>query len=208
MRSLVKWTIVIVLVISAFFITYMLTLPHYTIVAGLVTGNRMTGINATFRIVRTPVYFRPWFPEPLQFYSVGIPSQRYGGACMVFRASDLVGFNQMAQIKTCTTNGSCMTSEGGGYCDTSTKTCWAKPADAAADAALCERRRKANGDVPWDPEIDHPISNEPVSLTSFGVKPNAEARVVACLNETGSADCATWDGPHRIQRLGTPTPNL
>src|SRR4029453_1965391 len=95
---------------------------HYRNVAGPITGSYSAGINGTFRVEADPS---------------GIPSDRYGGACIVFRAKDL-GFTEM-QHKNCRKDGDCDAGGHSGYCDVLNGKCWAKPVlpdPNSADAAV------------------------------------------------------------------------
>jgi len=166
---------------------------RYTIVGGPVVGEPKNGVNGSFRITEV---------QP-----AGIPSERLGGACIVFAAKDL-SFHDMARKK-CVRNSDCVTpgeAEKGVYCHKPTNTCWAKPVGDAADQALCERSKDFPRPKNWDVNKDHPISANPVSLRPFGIEKGARARVVACLGrayvDPAQSGCASMDGPDRIEAMG------
>jgi hypothetical protein len=208
-----RWVLVLASAAIAVLAAYLLWLPHYYIAASPVMGSRATGLNGSFRITQAKVFSLASAPDqPSGYFVGGIISERFGGGCIVFRASDL-GFNAMA-AQQCHSNADCskpppdgtdpLSEEAYsyqvnparrenrfGYCDQTTNICWSKPilagnklASADADKALCQRRIKyPPGQKAWDPDVDYVISVSATDLAGFGLhSAPVRARMVACLN--------------------------
>jgi hypothetical protein len=168
-------------------------LPRYTIVPGPVTGSHAAGINGSFRVTQVTA--------PTSGPNSGIPSNLEGGACIVFRAQDL-GYTQMA-AKVCTRSEDCDTGEGAGYCEVSTRKCWARP--AAFPDPLCRRSIDAGAPPQWDAGIDNAIPASGSSPAPAALKPNAQALIIACLKSKGehkgcgrAPDLIKWGSPASI----------
>ena len=159
----------------------------YTVNAGPVANANVGSLSGWFKMLKAPAQ--------------GIPSDRLGGACLVFAAADL-GFTKMA-AKSCTKNSDCYTGEGesAGYCDGKTHACWAKPSTFDAANALCDK-----GKV-FPLNVQNPIPVTPIDASKW-VKPGAKVRVTACINKKGfvpgpnGTGCPTKDGTDRIEELG------
>jgi hypothetical protein len=184
------------MIVAVLLLMYLASLRYY-IVANPVTGSRADGINGSFQVKRAKM-------RDL-FGIASIKSERIGGACLAFRAKDL-GYNQMAKLS-CTSNQQCVDSGEAGkgaYCHVPTGTCWAKP----LNVNLCRRSSDLGPNQlplgPWASGTDHAIVGTPVKASEFSLKPNAQARVIACLNATGSSDCATADSDNRQVDMGPP----
>ena len=140
----------------------------YIIEAGAITGNRVPGINSSFKIRSS---------------KSGIESDRYGGACIIFRASDL-GYD--VEKETCSSDVDCKSSGAGGYCHTETRQCWARPAVATGvKDPYCKRSidsvtpANPNGQQ-WNEGELNWISAQAIPVPQ-GLKPNAQARTLALL---------------------------
>ena len=108
----------------------------------------------------------------------------------------------MAKVH-CTTNASCTTSEGAGYCMKPNKQCWARP--TGTDDKLCIKsstRKPKPG--PWDANTTYPVSDTPIDIAKLGVRKNAKARVSARLNCQGGSACAPDGKSSFILVFGTP----
>lgn len=139
----------------------------YAVKAGTITGNRTPGINSSFKIKRD---------------KAGIESNRYGGACIIFRASDL-GFEVKNAV--CSSDGDCENSKGPGYCDMGSHQCWARPKPTGPKDPYCNRSidtaTPANPDgKQWNDGDLNRISPQAIPVPQ-GLKPNAQARTLALL---------------------------
>lgn len=203
----------------------------YTIGASPVAGTSSSGITATFKVYRPhPVVLTT--QPPYVIFFPGIPSELKGGGCFAFPAADL-GFTNMA-AKSCQKNSDCgipPSESEYGYCDRSTKHCWAKPhsspqdnADAAKqnaanptapavdgefilDHKFCRKSSFTDPPTPWAEDVDNPVSLSATELTQHGVKKGDSVRLIGCLNQKGATtatNCASKDGPDRIQAMGKP----
>jgi len=155
-------------------------LPHYTIVAGPVTGNRSSGIDATFRITQASA--------PDGGPASGIPSDLMGGACIIFRVQDLD--YHLVAARSCTQDADCETREPSAhYCQQATGQCWARPGRPPGQDPLCNRSVDYTPPTKkWPVDTDVPISKNqnPIPVSSYNLKPNAQALVVACLRGKGA----------------------
>jgi hypothetical protein len=187
---------VIAIVIGVF----LLAQTRYNIEPGPVTGDRNSGINGSFKIVRAKLINLAAFPNIL-LRSNGIESDKTGGACIAFPAKEL-GFPIMGNI-TCTKNAECEPEQGvppegaGAYCEVKTKNCWSKP--LGAEKALCNR----SPDVPWTENVDHQIVAQPAPLSQISLPPDVHARVIACLLAKGTG--APCGKPNDLVRWGQET---
>lgn len=158
---------------------------YYTVRAGPVPNANANSLSGTFQLHKASA-------------QNGIPSERKGGACLVFDAAGL-GLTKMAAIKNCKLNNDCKTDEsyGAQYCDAQTKSCWAKPA-GPINAGLCLKG------VILDVNAVNAVPPQPLDLATYGVvlKPEAKVRVVACLNKTGTTACGLVDSNDRIEVFG------
>ena len=160
----------------------------YTVLAGPVTGDRITGIGGTFRLDESTG------PDAIE-------SNLLGGACIIFRAEDL-GYTEMAG-KTCHNDNQCKTGEGQGYCEKSTNKCWARPIVNPPTAdPLC--RRSINTGMPWPPDTDIPISTNPIPIGAYNLKPNSQAAVVACLRGTNPGTASACGFPDSVIKWSQP----
>lgn len=141
----------------------------YAIKAGAITGNRTPGINSWFRIQKS---------------KDGIESDRKGGACIVFRASDL-GYDVGNTV--CNSDDDCKPDEGPRYCEVATHVCWARPtvAEGASDP-LCKRSVDPNAPPAWPAGSNIGISDTAIPVPA-GLKPNAQARTIALLRKKDDA---------------------
>jgi hypothetical protein len=141
----------------------------YAIKAGAITGNRTPGINSWFRIQKS---------------RDGIETDLKGGACIVFRASDL-GYDVGNTV--CTSDDDCKPDEGPRYCETATHVCWARPkvAEGARDP-LCKRSVDPGAPPAWPAGANINISDNPIPVPA-GLKANAQARTIALLRAKGDA---------------------
>jgi hypothetical protein len=164
---------------------------EYRNIPGPVTGSYASGISGTFH------------------YEVaatgGIPSNGWGGACLIFRAKDL-GFEQMEK-KHCTQDSDCTTNESGGYCEQTTKKCWAKavlPTPEDADGFSCLRRIEGLSPQPLQvgETLTIPVSH--ANLVNMKIPQTAKVRVLTCLNSPGGRGCA-GDGTKYKHEWGDPT---
>jgi len=165
------------------------TLPHYLVVPGAVTGDRTTGINGSFRLTQSSA--------PNGSPNYGIPGDQLGGACIIFRAQDLRYTNMAQQV--CSTDEQCQTGEGQGYCQTSTKTCWARP--IADPDPLCKKSGDSNPPQQWPVGQDVNISENPIPVGPYSLQPNAQAVVVALTRAKPShklKGVLTWGQPTTI----------
>lgn len=158
----------------------------YTVMAGTITGSRAAGINSWFRIQKANA------GDPN-----AIESDRRGGACIIFRASDL-GYDVGNTV--CNVDDDCKPDEGPRYCETTTHVCWARPMPTGDLDPLCKRsidtlpqedRQWNEGDLNWISAQKIPVPHE--------LKANAQARVVALLRRKGDA------GPPMV-KWGDPKP--
>ena len=140
----------------------------YSIKAGTITGNRNPGINSSFKIKRD---------------KAGIASNLYGGACIIFRASDL---EYKVKNPVCQSDDDCENSnKGPHYCDMGSHQCWARPKPTGPTDPYCNRSidtaTPANPDgKQWNEgELIH-ISPQPIPVPPE-LKPNAQARTLALL---------------------------
>ena len=161
---------------------------YYKIAANAVTGNRTTGINGSFKITRA------------SGADDGIESNLQGGACIVFRAQDL-GYTQMAGTS-CNNDNQCNNShEGRGYCEMSTHSCWARP--LADPDPLCKRSIDPGAPAQWPVNTDVPIGPPPGIPVPGNLKPNAQARIIACLKWAKEKGVCT--PPQSMEKWGQPT---
>lgn len=148
------------------------TPPLYKNVPGAVTGDRASGINATFKIIQA---------------AGGIPSDRLGGACIVFRAQDL-GYDTMAAQR-CSRDEDCGTGEAiAHYCQKSTKQCLARPNVTGPKDPYC--KRSIDPDFlgkHWPADVDIPISDNPIAVPA-NLKPNAQAFLITLLKRKAPAN--------------------
>jgi len=187
MRQLTSGTLTAVAIIAIAGAAYAWQAGQYRNIPGAITGTYAGGIQGNFKFV--PVGAND-----------GIPSAPNGGACIVFRAKDL-GFKKMWQ-KTCTNDDDCSTpgENNYGYCHLPSRKCWSRPDPATApgsDDALCRRGNRLPSPVPINQDIDVSVTPPGVytpattsvpaaiSTPSWGIRPNARARVLTRLN------CAT-----------------
>jgi hypothetical protein len=159
---------------------------RYTIRAGPVPDARIGALSGTYQLLATA--------DPS-----GIPSNRSGGACLVFPAADL-DFPLMAAVQ-CSNNQSCTTTENpNGYCDVPARTCWSRPNRPDARGKLC------NTGLILNPNDLNPVPAVAVDAASLGLRPGARVRVIACLNKLGAdpvgTGCRSKDGPDRIEVMG------
>jgi hypothetical protein len=158
--------------------------PLYKNVPGAVTGDRAAGINSSFRIIEA---------------AGGIPSDRYGGACIVFRAADL-GYPLMA-AKQCTKDEDCATGEADAhYCQKSTKQCLARPNPTGDKDPYCNR--SIDYGFPgkqWPADTDIAISQNPIPVPQ-NLKPGGEALLITLLKRKSPANAPP------VTEIGTPTP--
>jgi len=133
----------------------------YSIKAGTITGNRNPGINSSFKIKRD---------------KAGIESNRSGGACIIFRASDL-GYEVKNPV--CSSDGDCENIKGPGYCDVSAHQCWARPSATGPKDPYCRRSIDPDGKLWNEGELIH-ISAQAIPVPPE-LKPNAQARTLALL---------------------------
>lgn len=159
----------------------------YTIRAGPVPNAGAAALSGTFQLLEVGG------PD-------AIPSNRLGGACLVFPAADL-GFTQMA-AKQCTKNSDCSfpAENAVGYCDTQESKCWSRPNRPNARTALC------NLGFAISPNELNSVPKQPVDVGQFNIRAGAKVRVIACLNRA-DADlqkdgCGSTDGPKRIEVMG------
>ena len=154
----------------------------YVIKAGTITGNRTPGINSWFRIQRS---------------KDGIESDPKGGACIVFRASDL---NYDVGNTVCNVDDDCKPEEGPRYCAMATHVCWARPkvADDARDP-LCRRSIDEGAPPVWPVGTNIKISDNPIPVPQE-LKPNAQARTIALLKRKDDAGppVVVWGDPKPI----------
>lgn len=163
---------------------------YYTVTAGPVTGERASGINGSFRFSEASG------PD------TGIESNRFGGACIIFRAEDL-GYSKMAQ-KTCHSDEQCRTDKIGGYCQPGTNKCWARPpVEPPNTDPLC--RRSLETHAPWPLDTDNMISETNPIPVPADLKANAQAVVVACLRGKGNGANSACGGPDSQVKWGQPT---
>lgn len=162
----------------------------YAVTPGLVTGDRTGGINGSFKITQA---------------GDGIPSDLFGGACIMFRAEDL---NYSSAGKSCNNDSQCKAAGAIGDCHPDTHVCWARP--AADPDPLCRRSRETH--APWPPDTDNAIGFSGPIAVPTNLKPNAQAVVVACLRGAGSPGDSDADPastacgqPKSIVRWGSPT---
>lgn len=155
----------------------------YEVTAGAITGNRTPGINSSFKIKRS---------------KSGIESDRYGGACIIFRASDL-GYDEVSN-KVCSSDADCQNSKGPGYCDVNSHQCWARPnvAEGAKDP-FCNRSIDYDPQRQWNEGELNWISAQAIPVPQ-GLKPNAQARAVALLRGKPGAT------PPAVSKWGDPKP--
>jgi hypothetical protein len=159
----------------------------YVIDAGTITGNRVPGINSWFKIRNS---------------QSGIESDRYGGACIIFRASDL-GYD--VKKEDCSTDDDCGSSGVGGYCHTESRQCWARPAVAAGSKdPYCKRSidsaTPTNQDgQQWNEGELNWISAQAIPVPQ-GLKPNAQARTLALLKTKSGMM------PPLVRKWGDPKP--
>lgn len=157
--------------------------PLYKNVPGAVTGNRADGINSSFKIIQA---------------AGGIPSDRYGGACIVFRAADL-NFPLMA-AKRCAKDEDCATGEAiAHYCQHSTKQCLARPNPAGGRDPYCNR--SIDYGFPgkqWPADTDIKISQAAIPVPA-NLKPNAQAVLITLLKRKAPATAPP------VTEIGSPT---
>jgi hypothetical protein len=154
----------------------------YVVKAGTITGNRTPGINSWFRIQKS---------------KDGIETDRKGGACIVFRASDL---DYQVQNPVCNTDDDCGSGGNPGYCEIAAHVCWARPKVAAnAKDPLCKRSVDQGAPPAWPAGTNINISDNPISVPA-GLKPNAQARTIALLRLKGDVGppVVVWGDPKPI----------
>ena len=171
-------------------------LPHYTVAAGPVTGNRASGIDASFRITQASPPGNP---------ADGIPSDLLGGGCIVFRVQDL-NFH-LVTAKSCTQDADCETTEKSAhYCQHGTGQCWARPEMPRGEDPLCNRSVDYSPPTKqWPVDTDVRVSKNAnaISVASYNLEPNSQALAIACLRGKGAkSGCGDKNS---IVKWGQPT---
>jgi len=158
--------------------------PLYKNVPGAVTGNRAGGINSSFRIVQA---------------AGGVPSDLYGGACIVFRAKDLK-YTAMAG-KQCSRDEDCNTGEAKAhYCQHGTKQCWARPDPVGGTDPYCNRSIDYHPTPKqWQSDTDIAISEKPIPVPQH-LEANAQALTITLLKRKAPANAPP------VTEMGAPTP--
>lgn len=150
--------------------------------AGPITGTYKEGINGTFHL-------------EVENSGLGILTNGWGGACILFRAKDL-GFTKMAK-KVCTKQSDCsIPGESDGYCHVATGQCWAKPVKpnpVSADENVCNRYIEGSPE-PLEAGVWVSIADEPIQLAPLHVAKGAQARVLTCLNGIPGGGCPGLPG--------------
>lgn len=156
--------------------------PLFKNVPGPITGDRASGLNASFRIVQA---------------AGGIPSDRYGGACIVFRAADLQ-YQDMARVQ-CTKDEDCATGEAQAhYCHKPTKQCLARPNPTGATDPYCKRSIDTGfPGTQWPADTDIPISSAPVPSA---LVPGGKAILITLLKRKAPANAPP------VTEMGAETP--
>ena len=199
----------------------------FSIVAIRVTGSRVAGINGSFKLLNASVG-HPGIPsngtggaciafraQDLGFDVMASKSCHSNADCSNPDPSATPG-TEAAGVFTPDATRPAHFEHRFGYCDTATNQCWAKPVytggnytktdSVGADTALCTRRIVALGDPPWVAGPDNKISATLIPIGGFGLNSGPiEARVVACLQQTGATratGCSSVTGPARMEVLG------
>ena len=203
-RYIVPPLVLLIIVIILFDLAF----PRYENIPGPVTGSRAAGINGTYTIKKARLINLSPDPGKFILLSSGIRSDPSGGACLIFPAKDITGpiFAQMATIS-CTTNDQCGVCPPGavcskpedlfpGYCEKSTKSCWAKP--PGKDALLCRKGTTTTGEF----KIQDP---GPTAVGGLGLAGSTRVRVLARLNCSDGKICGP-DGQNYVHFWGTARP--
>lgn len=198
--------------------------------AGPVTGSRVAGINGSFKLLPASTG-HPGIPaegyggacltfraQDLGFYVMAAHVCHSNSDCSKEDPTAPPG-TEKAGVWAPDSSNSAHFEHRFGYCDTGTHQCWAKPIytggnlsktnSVGADAALCTRRIRLTPTSPtWSVGASHKISASVIPIGGFGLKSGPiEARVVACLQQTGATrttGCSSVAGTARMEVMGKP----
>jgi hypothetical protein len=151
----------------------------YEVKAGTITGNRTPGINSWFRFQKS---------------ATGLETGPQGGACIVFRSSDL-GYEVAKPA--CNEASDCEHGSDPSYCDAGAHVCWARPDPAGGSDPFCKRSIDPGAPPVWPAGTNIRISNNAIPVPA-GLKPSAQARTIALLKPKVGAPVLVWGDPKPI----------